>query len=948
MDRGYEQYLLADPLFYDSPTATRGSDGNDNDFELGRGTVPAGWERYELDDWLVYKPDDAQLPMQGWKIHSSACLDNTEEILAAVWDYCLPRRIAFKFIRSVDLFFLRNVKYASRGSSGKFVTIYPADEAELEVILTELGAALDGQPGPYILSDLRWDSGPLYVRYGGFVARYCVSPSGELEPAIEDADGRLVPDERSSTFQVPPWVTLPGCLAPHLEARNSTTVANLPYRIDEALHFSNGGGVYAAVDVRTDERVVLKEARPGAGLSADRVDAVGRLRRERDTLERLAGLNVAPAARDYFSLGGHEFLVQEFIEGETLNELIVERYPLVTEEPDETAVAEYASWALEVVGRVERAVAAVHDRDVVIGDLHPSNVLVQADGRIVLIDLEAATSVSEGREPTMADPAFFAGAGQTGLGVDRYALACLRLYLFLPLTTLFLLDRGKAEEFAAAIAETFPVSPTFVSEAARTITAPQQSSNGAAHPPSERSLDPDPDGWRRARNSMAKAILASATPDRDDRLFPGDPSQFWTGGVNIAHGAAGVLYALQATGAGRHPEHEEWVVRRATDPEPGTPLGFYDGLHGVAYVLDRLDRRSDALQVLDICVDELRGTWEHLGLDLLGGLAGVGLNLAYFADATGDSSLWDAAWQVADAVAERLGEEDSVPEVSGGEHPYAGLLRGSSGPALMFLRLYEHSGDSGLLDLAGTALRQDLRRCVSQHGYLQVNEGWRTMPYLAEGSVGIAFVLDDYLVHREDERFTRAAAQIQGAAKSAFYIEPGLFSGRAGMILYLCHERLAGTGGQSPAVAAQVRRLAWHALTYRGHLAFPGRHLMRLSMDLATGTAGVMLALGAALHDEPVHLPFLDPIRSDRLEAVRDHDLTGKEVKTCQCLLNRQGLSAGSGSRGRQGVPVQRQEVVGVGDEVPFRANRRSPPSFEPPRAPVLLTWANELDWRRE
>jgi hypothetical protein len=32
---------------------------------------------------------------------------------------------------------------------------------------------------------------------------------------------------------------------------------------------------------------------------------------------------------------------------------------------------------------------------------------------------------------------------------------------------------------------------------------------------------------------------------------------------------------------------------------------------------------------------------------------------------------------------------------------------------------------------------------------------------------------------------------------------------------------------------------------------------MRLSMDLATGTAGVLLALGAALNDTPVHAPLL-------------------------------------------------------------------------------------------
>jgi hypothetical protein len=42
-------------------------------------------------------------------------------------------------------------------------------------------------------------------------------------------------------------------------------------------------------------------------------------------------------------------------------------------------------------------------------------------------------------------------------------------------------------------------------------------------------------------------------------------------------------------------------------------------------------------------------------------------------------------------------------------------------------------------------------------------------------------------------------------------------------------------------------------------MAFPGEQLLRLSMDLATGTAGVLLALGAAFHADPVHLPFLAP-----------------------------------------------------------------------------------------
>jgi hypothetical protein len=148
---------------------------------------------------------------------------------------------------------------------------------------------------------------------------------------------------------------------------------------------------------------------------------------------------------------------------------------------------------------------------------------------------------------------------------------------------------------------------------------------------------------------------------------------------------------------------------------------------------------------------------------------------------------------------------------------------------------------------------------VRDDGALSVNEGWRTMPYLADGSIGIGMVLDDYLIHRDEERLTEAAVRIRRAAESQFYIEPGLFYGRAGMILYLSHSLPPGTGGAHSVVAGHVRRLSWHALSYKRRLAFPGDQLLRLSMDLGTGSAGVLLALGAALHRRPVSLPFLEP-----------------------------------------------------------------------------------------
>lgn len=865
MDDSYQMFCLTDPIFYDSYV---GKTVEAHDFALARGPVPSGWSRNVSGDWLMYAPlEQPRLPAQGWKIHASACMPDAAQILATIWEYCVAGSIPFKFIRSEELFFLRNVKYAPRGSSGKFVTIYPATEAQFERVLTELGAALDGQRGPYILSDLRWAAGPLYVRYGGFSERYCLGADGELELALEDADGQLVPDRRGATFALPAWMSLPTFLEPHVAARNAVTVAELPYRIDRALHFSNGGGVYAGTHLPTGEEVVLKEARPFAGLAWDGADAVARLGCERDMLLRLADLGVVPGMRDYLTVGEHHFLVEDFIDGPTLMSQIVHRYPFgVLGSDNLPARADYASWALDVCARVEAAIALVHGRGVVINDVSPANMLVREDGSIVLIDLEVAALERESGRQTLATGAFMPPPGQTGVAVDRYALACLRLFVFLPqLTALLTLDLAKARELASSIAEIFPVPAAFLDEAVRVISSVEEQSEAPRLRRPPRVLA-DPRSWPDVRDSMSAAILASATPDRQDRLYPGHPRQFATAGsgLGIAHGAAGVLYALHATGAGRHLEGERWLARRAESPPSGTPLGLYDGLHGVAYVLDRLGRVDEALNVLEICVDALGDQRDELGLDLNGGLAGIGLTLAHFAATRDDPILWDTVWEIADRVAARLGDVDSVAQTSGGDQPYAGLLRGSSGAALMFLRLYEQRQDSALLDLAATAIRQDLRRCVvATDGALHVDEVWRTLPYISDGSVGIGFVVADYLAYREDEQFAAAELQIRRAATSGFYVGAGLFSGRAGMILYLSRSLGPGKGATDPIVAAHLQRLNWHAMTFRGHLAFPGDQLLRLSMDLATGTAGVLLALGAAMHAAPVQLPLLAPVEPE-------------------------------------------------------------------------------------
>ncbi|GAA1275226.1 class III lanthionine synthetase LanKC [Sphaerisporangium rubeum] len=847
----YAMYCLADPLFYDSLDGKR---SDHPDFPAASRAVPAGWLHRPTDTWFHYMPQDRPLPPQGWKIHVSSCLDDAERTLDAVFDYCVGRRLPFKFLRGPRVVMMLNSKYADRGGSGKLVTMYPADVDEFELVLKELGELLHGVRGPYILSDLRIGEGPLFVRYGGFAERYCVDGNREQVLAIEDPDGNLVPDRRGPSFSPPSWVTLPDFLAPHLAARNAVTLEGLPYTVEKVLHFSNGGGVYKGTDTRDGRTVVLKEARPYAGLDAVGRDAVARLRHEADILGRLKGLDVVPQLYDYFTLGEHHFLVQEFVDGTTLSQESVHRHPLTRAVITPEHAAEFTEWTMKTLAKVEDAVAALHERGVVFGDLHPFNVLVDGD-RVVLIDFEVATLAERNARPTLAHPGFCPPADRLGVHADRYSLACLRLGLFAPMSTVLIpLHRPKVNHLAELAAGTFPVPAGYLDEAVSLILG-----EGPHDDARMRELPlPGRAPWQEVRDAAARAILASATPERDDRLFPGDITQFQPGGgLNLATGAAGVLYALAATGAGRHPEHEEWLRKRAFSPKPGTGLGFYDGLHGVAYAFEELGRRDDALELVSLC---LRERWQRLGLSLHAGLAGIGLNLLHLGQVTGESDLTRAAAEVTGVVAERLGDVESVAEVSGGGNPHAGLMHGSSGPALLFLRMYEATGDQTMLDLAHTALRQDLKRCtVREDGQLQVQQGWRTNPYVDEGSAGIGMVLAQYLRHRDDEAFGASLAAIAPVATLDYYVQCGLFSGRGGMIAALCSGLRPGLDRTSPEVARQVEGLAWHATPYRGGLAFPGNQLLRLSMDLATGTAGVLLALGAALHDRPVRLPFILP-----------------------------------------------------------------------------------------
>lgn len=859
MDTKYLEYCYADPKFYDLPLSRPAPGNGVTPYRLHPDLDWDAWRREVTGGWLhVFPAGEPTLPRQGWKVHCSATTGNAQDLLLQISAYCHAHRVAFKHLPTSSELVRSNLKYAGRGGSGKFVTIYPRDDDECHRVLEDLDALVGGADGPYILSDLRWREGPLYLRYGGFAFDLVRSEGDELVPAIQAPDGSLVPDDRSPVFRPPSWVELPAFVREQQELMGGAQrPESFRYEVLEALHFSNGGGIYRARSLDDGREVVLKEARPHAGLTPDGRDAVVRLERELAMLRRFADVPAVVDAVEHVVEGGHHFLVEELVQGQTLNKEMVMRTPLVRGDETRADRLAYRDWVVGVVDQVEETLDVLHARGVVFGDLHPNNLVLQPDGRVRFIDFEMAYEVGETGVAPAGAPGYMPPDGRTGVRADRYSLACLRLGMLLPLTVLVPLDEHKLEHLVSRVQEMFELDDDYcraiVRDAATDLPGRPESRWVARARDVVRRWDvATPQGARDVSAMIGRGIWEQRTLERRDRAFPGDIRQFSESALGIAHGACGVLLASPAEPA-LQDEVLEWVLDGVDGPQVAP--GFYDGVTGVAYTARKLGRHdvADAL-VRRVAESRLEG----LTSDLYGGLAGIGCFLLAELEEHPDVRTAEALDRVRSELAARLlvppSHIHAVNGVSTVETGRGGLMWGLTGQALFWLRSYERSQDPLDLERATVTLQQDvdlLVTCVD--GSLQLNEGWRTLPYLGSGSAGVGLVLARALRHVERPGWRDVLAGVERAVRPEFVVQSNMLNGRAGFVTYLGRTVAEGVAGpDAPGLLGRlVHQLGLYAIVHGTGVHFPGEQVMRLSTDWATGSAGVRDVLdGYARHLE--------------------------------------------------------------------------------------------------
>jgi len=243
------------------------------------------------------------------------------------------------------------------------------------------------------------------------------------------------------------------------------------------------------------------------------------------------------------------------------------------------------------------------------------------------------------------------------------------------------------------------------------------------------------------------------------------------------------------------------------------------------------------------------------------GLSGIGLTQLHFAVNRKDNEYGRQALRTAVRLAEAL--ETAAPP---GKFARAGLLSGWSGPALLFVRLFERTGEAGWLSFADEALCRDLEECVPSHdGSLEVADGDAgKLPYVGVGSAGILMVAEQLARYRPEAQACGSVPGLRAACRREFVMHPGLLHGRCGLAVALGVSPAEPDPEIRAALDSHLAWLAWYAVPFRGGLAFPGNQLLRLSMDVKTGGAGVLLAL-AALLDGKEALPFLGAMPATRI-----------------------------------------------------------------------------------
>ena len=849
----YLQYINDDCDYYQRPKSNES-------LEFNVTCLDESWVINKDDSfWTMYFIPEIKMIEQGFKIHISTTYENATTTLNIVSKLLVELKIAFKHVKDKEALYTMYSKHGSRILSGKFITIYPNEE-EFVPLLKKLEDILIDQPkGPYILTDRRWKNSNIYYRYGGFRSlkdekgRYCImNPKGEL-----------IVDKREPKFYLPDFVELPNEIKKQNELiRKVTPNHNNPlslYKIESVIRFSNAGGIYKAIRKSYGRKCVIKEARYEIGLDGQNRNAMDRLQAEYDAISKLQCVKGVVKLLDYFQVWENKFLVLEFADGIPLYSWASINYPFSNKKD----VNEYCKKVIKIVENLKKIVEQMHQNNVAMCDLQHQNIIIDENLKITIIDFEVAEYVNNESLPAMATRGFSNLNNTVAKDRDWYSLNRILQFLLLPIGAVYDIDMSINIKHCLWIYNNFgnkfyQYFHNFQMETRDNITNFDKIfSNTFDIAKSQIDIGKTREtlNVKDILDKLKNALLENCNP-KSKGLINGDIRQYEMdcGMLNLQNGGFGAILALLRLNA-LTDNLTQWIEGQIPDLlNNNYNNGFLTGRSGIACVLYECGYKKEAIQLIDLIIDSYDKT--STDISLRSGLSGIGIALACIGKEENKQIYLSLAKEIGQILIDKV-DNNEEPIGTDWQSYSVGLLDGYAGISLFLTLLYEVTGNEKYLSFSEMVIDREIGKGIysDEDGSLRLLDSKtnRMYPYLSNGSLGLGIAIT--VLNRTNKIFC-FRDEIKAIIKSINYritLEPGLFDGISGFLLADCFE------GNTTSVEEILEILNLFLLKDSETLRVPGKMFYKLSADIHTGVAGVLLGILSTQNKSPLlWLPMIN------------------------------------------------------------------------------------------
>ena len=344
--------------------------------------------------WCCYRPTATYRLMKfGFKIHLSGTVNNAKEILNTVFPILVESDVIFKFCGTYSDLTLLNMGYYGHSQIGKLCTIYPKSEEQLLSLLEMLYRKTKIYNSIEIPSDFRYkNSRVVYYRYGELDTEEGLNNQTK---GYLDQREKVIPQNvvvPIDDYNIPRYNKMNGKFYPLkcFRARGKSTV-------------------YLAIETEKKDLCVVKRGFYLGELNIYGEDGMEKVNNEYDVLLAFKDKKIFPTVHDIFYFDDSLFLIEEYIEGDVLSDVLTDRK------------ISLRSAFQNILNKIKY----IHSVGYIINDLSPDNVIIKSDSNTVrFIDAEQVTLKSDVKK-------YMINMGTPGFSSEKYLFEDKDLYSFL-------------------------------------------------------------------------------------------------------------------------------------------------------------------------------------------------------------------------------------------------------------------------------------------------------------------------------------------------------------------------------------------------------------------------------------------------------------------------------------------------------------------------------------